>query len=200
MPRASVVIAKERVRTTSPVGEPAQSAQAVVSFWREAGPSLWFAKDPEFDRGFRDRFLTLHEAAARGALTEWQSTPEGALALLILLDQFPRNAFRDTPRMYTTDALARQIAAAAVSAGHDRAIEPALRLFVYLPFGHSEQLADQERSVELNRGLGQPSLSHAERHRDIVRRFGRFPHRNTILGRTPRPEELRYLAEGGFAG
>lgn len=172
----------------------------VLAFWREAGPSLWFAKDDAFDTRFRNGFLALHEAAARGALAEWEATPEGALALLILLDQFPRNAFRGTPRMYATDHLARRIAGTAIAAGHDAALEPTMRLFVYLPFAHSEDAADQERSVALCRGLGQPSLSHAERHRDIIARFGRFPHRNPILGRTMTAEEQRYLDEGGYAG
>ena len=175
-------------------------ARAVVDFWRAAGPGLWFAKDTEFDRRFRERFLWLYLAATRGELADWSKTPEGAMALLILLDQFPRNAFRNTPRMYATDAMARKIADAALKAGHDQAVEPALRLFFYLPFGHSENLADQERSMALSEALGEPNLSHAKRHRDIIRRFGRFPHRNPILGRAMTPEEQRYLDEGGYAG
>ena len=183
-----------------PIDRPAAEAVAVVDFWREAGPGLWFAKDDAFDRKFRERFLTLHEAAARGELNEWLATEDGALALMVLLDQFPRNAFRGTPRMYATDALARELADTAIASGHDRTAEARLQLFFYLPFGHSEDLADQERSVAFNRRLGQPNLSHAERHRDIVRRFGRFPHRNPILGRTMRPEEQDYLDKGGYAG
>ena len=175
-------------------------AIAVVDFWRAAGPGLWFAKDPEFDRRFRERFLWLYLAAARGELSDWPRTPEGAMALVILLDQFPRNSFRNTPRMYATDAMARQVADAALKAGHDQAVEAGLRLFFYLPFGHSESLADQERSVALSAALGEPNLSHAKRHRDIVRRFGRFPHRNPILGRAMTEEEQRYLDEGGYAG
>jgi uncharacterized protein (DUF924 family) len=191
----------------SPAHEPAAQpppsaarAADVVAFWREAGPSLWFAKDPEFDRRFRERFAREYAAAAREELGAWLSTPEGALGLVLLLDQYPRNAFRGTPRMYATDALARRSADAAIRAGHDRAIDAQLRVFMYLPFGHSEDLRDQERSVELVRSLGQPSLSHAEGHRDIVRRFGRFPHRNTMLGRSMRPEEQKFLDEGGFSG
>jgi len=179
---------------------PPTEAAAVVDFWRDAGTALWFAKDPEFDRRFRERFLTLYDMAARGDLASWPATPDGTLALLLLLDQFPRNAFRGTPRMYATDAMARAFAGTAIAAGHDRRVPPELRLFFYLPFAHSEDLADQERSVALNRRLGQPNLSHAERHRDIVRRFGRFPHRNPILGRTTTPEEQRFLDDGGFAG
>jgi uncharacterized protein (DUF924 family) len=175
-------------------------ARAVLDFWRDAGPTLWFAKDAAFDRRFRDRFLSLHEAAAIGALENWAATPDGTLALLILLDQFPRNAFRGTPRMYATDALARRIAAGAVAAGHDRAVAAELRVFVSLPFAHSEELGDQDRSVELCRALGAENLAHAEHHRTIVRRFGRFPHRNPILGRVMTVEEQRFLDEGGYAG
>lgn len=187
--------------TTTPASTQAPvDARAVVDFWRAAGPRLWFAKDTEFDRRFRERFLWLYLAATRGELADWPKTPEGALALVILLDQFPRNSFRNTPRMYATDAMARKIADAALQAGHDQAVEAGLRLFFYLPFGHSESLADQERSVALNEALGEPNLSHAKRHRDIIRRFGRFPHRNPILGRAMTPDEQRYLDEGGYAG
>jgi uncharacterized protein (DUF924 family) len=175
-------------------------ALAVVTFWREAGPDRWFAKDAAFDRRFRETFLSAHEAAACGELAHWQASATEALALLLLLDQFPRNAFRRTPRMYATDALARAVATVAVSAGHDHAVETALQVFFYLPFAHSEELADQERCVALVRRLGQPDLAHAEHHRDIVRRFGRFPHRNPILGRAMTPEEQRYLDDGGYAG
>lgn len=175
-------------------------AGAVVDFWREAGPALWFAKDAAFDRRFRERFLSWHEAAARGDLEHWLTSATGALAFVLLLDQFPRNAFRGTRRMYATDAMVREAAAAAIDAGHDRAVATELQLFFYLPFAHSEDLADQERSVALVRRLGQPHLSHAEGHRDIVRRFGRFPHRNPILGRVTSAEEQRFLDEGGYAG
>jgi uncharacterized protein (DUF924 family) len=178
----------------------AAEALAVVNFWRAAGPDLWFAKDPGFDREFRERFLSWHEAAAAGRLGRWQTSDIGALALVLLLDQFPRNAFRGTPRMYSTDAMARNAAAAAIDAGHDHAVAAELQLFFYLPFAHSESLADQDRSVALVRRLGQPHLSHAEGHRDIVRRFGRFPHRNPILGRPMTPDEQRFLDDGGFAG
>lgn len=175
-------------------------AAAVIDFWRQAGLARWFAKDAEFDRAFRERFLAAHEAAGRGELFKWTASPEKTLALLILLDRFPRNAFRGTPRMYDTDSLALGIARAAVDAGYDLDGPPDLQLFFYLPFGHSESRADQERSVELAQRLGEPSLSHAKRHRDIIHRFGRFPHRNVILGRTMTEEEQWFLDEGGFAG
>ncbi|ASP87777.1 DUF924 domain-containing protein (plasmid) [Sinorhizobium meliloti] len=171
-----------------------------MDFWREAGLTRWFAKDAEFDRAFRNRFLTAYETARRGELFKWTASPEKTLALLILLDQFPRNAFRGTPRMYDTDPLALGVARAAVDAGYDLKGPPDLQLFFYLPFGHSEKLADQERSVELAGRLGEPSLSNAKRHHDIIHRFGRFPHRNVILGRMMTEEEQRFLDEGGFAG
>jgi uncharacterized protein (DUF924 family) len=179
---------------------PPVTAAEVVAFWRQAGRTLWFAKDADFDRRFREAFLPAHEAAARGDLDGWQATPEGALALLLLLDQLPRNAFRGTARMYATDAAARRVAAAAVDAGHDQAIPSDLRTFFYLPFGHSEDLADQDRSVALCRTLGPPDSTSSERHRDIVKRFGRFPHRNAVLGRKTTPEEQQFLDSGGFAG
>lgn len=172
----------------------------VLRFWREAGPDCWFRKDAAFDRVFRERFLDGHLAAARRELDDWAGSAEGALALLILLDQFPRNAYRGTGHMYATDPLARRHARRLVEAGFDAAFEPELRVFCYLPFSHSEDLADQQRGVELSRRIGQPWLGHAEEHRDIVQRFGRFPHRNPLLGRDTTPEEQAFLDGGGFAG
>jgi len=180
--------------------QPEARAQAVLDFWEQAGPALWFAKDDAFDKRFRERFLLDHEAAARGELANWQATPEGALALVILLDQFPRNAFRGTPRMYGTDASARRVASLSLAAGYDRTFPVPLRKFFVLPFAHSEELADQERAVALARRLGADDLAHAEHHRDIVRRFGRFPHRNAILGRPSTKEETDYLDHGGYTG
>jgi uncharacterized protein (DUF924 family) len=173
---------------------------AVLRFWEEAGPKRWFARDPVFDADFRERFLGAHEAAASGALDHWLASAEGALALVLLLDQFPRNAFRGSARMYATDALARAAADAAIRAGFDRTVPQPLRPFFYLPFMHSEALEDLERCVALNEQVGGESLRFARNHRDIVARFGRFPHRNAILARTSTPEEERFLQEGGFAG
>ncbi|MDB5956630.1 DUF924 family protein [Ramlibacter sp.] len=176
------------------------SAADVVKFWRDAGPRRWFRHDEAFDAAFRERFLVAHEAAVAGELAEWGASAEGALALVLLLDQFPRNAFRETPRMYASDAQARQAAGAALAQGFDREVDDPLRQFFYLPFMHSEQLADLERCVALNRAQGGESLRYALHHRDIVARFGRFPHRNAVLGRPNTPEEQRFLAEGGFKG
>lgn len=177
------------------------SAQAVVDFWRAAGPQKWFKKDDAFDAQFKSRFEAAHEAAARGELDAWAADEQGALALLLLLDQFPRNVFRNSPRTYATDAKALAIARAAVDAGLDLKIgDPQLRAFFYLPFMHSESLADQDRSVALCENAGPENLRFARHHRDIVARFGRFPHRNEVLGRQSTPEEKRFLDEGGFSG
>ncbi|WP_374632170.1 DUF924 family protein [Ferrovibrio sp.] len=175
-------------------------ASGVVAFWREAGPERWFAKDAAFDAAFRDRFLDLHFAAARRECDGWMNSAEGALGLILLLDQFPRNCFRGTGHMYATDPLARRFAKQAMAAGLDAQVPADLRLFFYLPLSHSEDLADQEWAVELGRGLGEEPLSHAIGHRDIIKRFGRFPHRNPILGRETTPEEQVFLEGGGFAG
>lgn len=176
------------------------SPNEVVTFWRDAGPERWFRKDAAFDTQFRERFAAEHEAAARGDLAGWQDSAEGALALLILLDQYPRNSFRNTARMFATDAQAVAIADAAIARGFDRAVGDDMRRFFYLPFMHSEQLADQERSVALYRALDGDGLRYAEIHRDAIARFGRFPHRNPVLGRAMTGEEQKYLDEGGFAG
>lgn len=177
-----------------------QHALALLDFWREAGTDRWFDKNPGFDKDFRERFLGLHLAAARREHDGWASSPEGSLALLLLLDQFPRNAFRGTPRMYTTDPLARHFARMAHEAGHMDFVDPALRLFFCLPFAHSEDIADQHLSVKLNTRLGPAFRAHAQGHRDIILRFGRFPHRNALLGRTTTAQEQAFLDAGGFSG
>lgn len=179
---------------------PLPSPQDVVAFWQQAGPQRWFAKDDGFDAEFKARFAAAHEAAADGRLDGWAHGAEGALALLVLLDQFPRNAFRGSARMFATDARAVAVADAAIAAGHDHAVDPELRRFFYLPFMHSETLADQERCVALCAGLDENTHDYAVLHRDIIARFGRFPHRNPQLGRDTTPQEQRFLDEGGFAG
>ena len=176
------------------------SPATVAAFWRDAGPGRWFAKDDAFDADFKARFEATHHLAATGALDHWAADAQGALALLVLLDQLPRNAWRGSGHMFATDGKARAIAQAAIDAGFDQQVEPALRPFFYLPFMHSESLADQERSVELNRSLDANTQRFAVLHRDIVKRFGRFPHRNAALGRLSTPEEQRFLDEGGFSG
>lgn len=179
---------------------PLPTAREVVDFWRDAGPARWFAKNDDFDTAFIALCAGAHQAAARGELDAWRHDAEGALALLILLDQFPRNAWRNNPHMLATDAQALVVAKRAVAAGFDRQVEAALRPFFYLPFMHSELPADQERSVELNAALDANTQRFARLHQDIVLRFGRFPHRNRLLGRASTAQEQAFLDSGGFAG
>ena len=149
----------------------------------------------------KSRFLETHEAAARGELAAFEESAEGALALVILLDQFPRNMFRGTARAFATDPLARAVADRAIARGFDQATDKAMRQFFCLPFMHSELIADQHRSVQLYEALGDADLSsYALSHRDIVAKFGRFPHRNRLLGRDTTPAEQEFLDAGGFAG
>jgi len=176
------------------------AASEVVAFWRDAGPRKWFVKDPAFDDEFRERFLAAHMAAAARRLDDWAGNAEGALALMILLDQFPRNACRGTGHMFATDPLARMFAERAVRDGLDRQAPAAMRPFFYLPFEHSEDLRDQARSVALCQDLDAETVRYARIHYDIIARFGRFPHRNPVLGRETTPEEQDFLDGGGFAG
>lgn len=176
-------------------------ATEVIEFWRAAGKAKWFARDEGFDAEFDRRFRTLHFSAARQELESWMQSADGALALLLLLDQFPRNCFRDSAHSYATDGLARQYARRALEAGFDTQVEPELRMFFYLPFEHSEAMADQEQAIQLFADSGNDELlKYAVLHRDLIARFGRFPHRNAALGRESTQEELDYLANGGFKG
>ncbi len=177
-----------------------QSAEAVIAFWKQAGPKRWFAKDEAFDTAFRDSFQATHMQAARRELEDWLTTADGALALLILLDQYPRNAFRGTAHMFATDPLARLYARKMVDAGLDQQVEPQLRAFCYLPFEHSEDPQDQQRSLALNQQLDASTYHWAKEHAAIIERFGRFPHRNGVLGRKTTAAEQVFLDEGGFAG
>jgi len=178
----------------------ATSAADVIAFWRTAGAELWFARDAAFDARCREAMLDLHMDAAARRRDDWLDSPEGALALVLLTDQIPRNAFRGTAHMFATDPLARHFARRAASAGFVARVAAELRGFLLLPFEHSEDAADQERSVALHREWAQDWLSYAEGHREIIRRFGRFPHRNALLGRETTPDEAAFLAAGGFGG
>ena len=176
-------------------------AADVLAFWREVGPKRWFGKDEAVDSELRLRFLSVYQEAARGDLDGWMASAEGALALVIVLDQFPRNMFRDSARAFATDAKALILARRAVDVGFDTQVEAALRRFLYLPFMHSETLADQERCVTLCRDAGdEEGVKFAIVHRDIIARFGRFPHRNSVLGRATTIEEQAFLDSGGFKG
>ncbi len=182
------------------------SQDEVLAFWfgppPHAARDVWFRKDPAFDAGIGARFGATIEAALAGAYGEWTGTPRGALARVIVLDQFTRNAFRDTPRAFAGDAQALATAQAVVDAGLDRLLDRFERWFLYMPFEHSEDPAVQDRSLALFRRLaaetGEPgNLEWAEKHAAIIRRFGRFPHRNAILGRASTREELAFLREPG---
>jgi len=181
-------------------GEKTATPETILAFWREAGPDKWFKRDDAFDADIRDKFLSTYEAAATGKLGDWERTAEGTLALLIVLDQFPRNMFRGQARCYAADPLAREVAHRALKRGCDEDVPAAERGFFYLPFMHSEDMADQQRCVALYREAEDENLTYAERHADIIRRFGRFPHRNAILGRATTPEEQAFLDGGGFKG
>jgi uncharacterized protein (DUF924 family) len=179
----------------------AVTPEVVLAFWRQAGPDKWFNKNDAFDTEIRSRFLPTYEAAAAGQLGAWEATPEGALALLLVLDQFPRNMFRGDRRAFAADPLAREVADRATARGFDRKFPPAERSFFYLPLEHSEDLADQERCIALYQAMGDAELlKWAELHADIIRRFGRFPHRNAALGRNTTAEEQAFLDGGGFGG
>lgn len=173
----------------------------VVAFWVEAGPPKWFAKDDAFDAEFRRRFEADHLAAARRERDDWMATPEGALALCLLLDQFPRNCFRETGHAFATDPLARSMARHAIAAGHDQAFEEELRPFFYLPLQHSEDMDDQRQSLALFQRLTTPDADKwARHHHDVIAQFRRFPHRNAALGRVTTPEEAAFLEADGFKG
>lgn len=175
--------------------------QDVIGFWKAAGPQKWFGRDAAFDQAIRETLEGAHHAAARGEHEDWLETAEGALALLILLDQVPRNIYRRSPHAFATDALARRIAGEAVERGHDQQVEFGLRQFFYLPFEHSEAMADQDHAVALYTALGDAEgLKWAVLHRDIIEKFGRFPHRNPMFGRETTAEEQAFLDGGGFAG
>jgi len=176
------------------------SPEAVLAFWREAGPDRWFTVDDAFDAEIREKFLATHEAAAAGQLSAWEATAEGALALVIALDQFPRNLFRGQARCFAADPLAREVANRALKRGYDQDVPESERGFFFLPFMHSEDLDDQKRCVALYREAGDANLKYAEQHADIIRRFGRFPHRNAVLGRATTTEEQAFLDAGGFNG
>ncbi|WP_291864888.1 DUF924 family protein [Bradyrhizobium sp.] len=173
----------------------------ILAFWREAGAERWYRRDDAFDAEVRNRYLELWQQAKAGRLSSWESTDEGALALTIVLDQFPRNMFRDDSRTYSSDALAREVASRAIARGADARFDATLLEFLYMPFMHSEHLPDQLRCVDLFRNAGNNhNLKYAEDHAAIVARFGRFPHRNRVLGRATTPEEQAFLDGGGFSG
>jgi uncharacterized protein (DUF924 family) len=184
-----------------PPGASPPTAVDVLDYWRGLGPQRWYAKDDAVDAQIRRMFLPLYRAAAGGLLADWEGDAERALALVIVLDQFPRNMFRGSAAAFAADPLARAAAGRAIARGFDRHFALPERRFLYMPFMHSEALADQERSCELCReAQDQDGLAYAEQHAGIIRRFGRFPHRNKLLARETTPQEQAFLDAGGFAG
>lgn len=173
----------------------------VLAFWfEETAPAQWFQRNTAFDREIRERFLMTYDMAADGLCRDWSREPDGALALCIVLDQFPRNMFRNDARAFATDADALCVAREALHKGFDLILSPVKRRFLYLPFEHSEDRADQERSVQLFGAMKADdpvAYEYALRHREVIERFGRFPHRNAVLGRESTPEEEEYLRDGG---
>ncbi len=179
---------------------------AVRDFWfgdgRAARPE-WFRKDPAFDESIRERFGATVEAALAGGLRDWGATPQDSLARILVLDQFPRNLFRGSARAFAGDAMALAAAQALVAGGHDRALAPLQRWFVYLPYEHAEDLALQHEAVRLFEALAADAPAHADavvwarKHLEVIQRFGRFPHRNAALGRASTPEEAEYLRQPG---
>ncbi|WP_182085111.1 DUF924 family protein [Aureimonas sp. ME7] len=174
--------------------------QSVVDFWRDLGPERWFVKDEELDATIVRRFRDVYERAALGELDGWAAEPNGSLALVILLDQFPRNMFRGTPRAFATDPKALALAKTALERGDQWHVGEDVNQFLAMPLMHSEALADQEACISWMREIGEENVPFAIEHRDIIERFGRFPHRNRVLGRTSTPEEQAFLDSGGFAG
>lgn len=174
-------------------------AEQVVAFWFAPGMSeRWFKPDPVLDAEISRRFCALVERARAGEFADWVYSARGALALCLLLDQFPRNIWRGTPRAFSCDVMAREVAGVALAAGLDRRLTDAQRTFLYLPFEHSEDLADQERCLALMARLPDPEqLDYARRHHAIIARFGRFPHRNFVLGRGNTAEEDLFLQQPG---
>lgn len=171
----------------------------LVGFWKEAGPARWYKKDPQFDWLFREKGRAAHFAAARRELDDWMETAEGALALMIVLDQYPRNSFRGTAHQFATDSLALVFARDAIGRGYPAAFEPDLRQFLFMPLMHSEAITDQDALLPLVANMPD-TLKFAHIHRDIILRFGRFPHRNACLGRNTTEEEQAFLDSGGFGG
>ena len=175
----------------------------ILSFWLdEVGPEGWYGGGEELDAEIRDRFMSAYERARSGALSLWLTYPSGVLAYLILLDQFPRNMFRGDAKAFATDGVAKAAAVAAISKGWDLKIDEPARQFFYLPLMHAECQADQDRAVRLIATRmpehGEGNLPHAKAHREIIRRFGRFPYRNEALSRDTKPAEREWMEKGGY--
>jgi uncharacterized protein (DUF924 family) len=176
-------------------------AEELLAFWRSIGPKAWFGTSDAIDSQIRAKFSSLHEQAARGELDGWRDSADSSLALVILLDQFSRNLYRGDRRAFAQDAMAREVAGHAMRHGFDQRVDGDLAFFFYMPFMHSESLADQDRCSRLVHAKGLHNVLRFVRlHRGIIERFGRYPHRNEVLGRHTTPAEAEFLNDGGFAG
>ena len=179
------------------------SSKDIIHFWfEEVDSKLWFNSTPDFDQHIHSRFESVYQAALNSELDDWQETAEGCLALIILLDQFPLNMYRGKPEGFAGESKAREVAVFAIEHGFDQQLEDKQRAFMYMPFMHSEDISDQDRSVALFEKAGlEENLRFAKHHRDIVRTYGRFPHRNKILGRESSAAEIDYLtSDKAFLG
>ena len=173
----------------------------IIAFWTNAGWDRWYTKNDAFDAEIKARFFDTYEAARDGKLASWEDSDNGTLALILLLDQFPRNLFRNDPRAFATDAVCCALAKRAIARGVGDRVDPDMRQFIYMPLMHSEDMADQEHCCALFRATANAdNIKFADIHADIIRRFGRFPHRNAVLGRDTTAEEQAYLDAGGFKG
>lgn len=173
--------------------------ETIIDYWFADGmPPRWFKKDDAFDAELRERFADAYETAASGGYDSWRESAEGTIALVLLLDQIPRNIFRDTPKAFEADAKARELTQRALTYQLDQNLSILQRMFLYMPLMHSESLEEQEQGVQLFTDLGrEENIRYAIAHRDVIAKYGRFPHRNAILGRTNTPEEEAYLAQPG---
>lgn len=177
------------------------SPNDILKFWTESGPEKWWSKDDRFDAEIRQHFGDTLKSAERGELDDWQTSPDGTLALLLVLDQFSRNLNRNSALAYANDPKALSIAEEAINRGDDKKMREKIRIFAYLPFMHSENLQHQRRCLDLMQDTGlEPNIEAAKEHLDIIERFGRFPHRNKVLGRVSTPQEIAFLENGGFSG
>ena len=177
-----------------------ESPEDVIAFWRDAGPEKWFTTDEAFDAQIADRFSVLHGAAVQGSHDAWAESGDGALALILVLDQFSRNLHRGSALTFASDPKALKIAETALARGDDHAVSKDLQIFFYMPFEHSECLADQRTSIRLTHAMQNAHyMEYAHTHHDVIRRFGRFPHRNAVLGRHTNAAEKAFLGAGGFS-
>ena len=172
----------------------------IIAFWRDAGPEKWFKRDEAFDAELADRFSAVHGSAVEGAHDSWAESGDGALSLILVLDQFSRNLHRGSPLAFAGDPKALNIAKAAIARGDDHSVSKDLQIFFYMPFEHSESLADQRMAIRLTHAMQSANyLKYAHTHHDVIRRFGRFPHRNAVLGRHTTAAEKAFLEAGGFS-